>query len=299
MNKSQIYSAIDNCATLDDAAITQLTEVVADFPTFEIGWMLLLKALHANGSLRYTNELHRGAIHITNRASLYDLVHKKSVERRDESVESSVESVELKVESKGESVEYNVDSKEQFDETTPAQSAAAQDDYFAALGVDVDEEESVFDFGAVDQQSTYSLDEEENKLQTEFSNMTSGSFTDWLDYVNVKNDEKRPATPQNSRQRNMDLIDSFISSNKPHRIMAAPTERSAEPENTQDVSEAVEDSSSEQTDVLTETLARIYIKQHKYDQAINIFSKLKLKNPDKSAYFAAQISELRKKLNDK
>lgn len=295
MNKSQIYSAIDNCATLDETAITQLTEVVADFPTFEIGWMLLLKALHENGSLRYNNELHRGAIHITNRASLYDLIHKKS---REESVESREESVESRVES-GEGRVERVETKEKFEEAMPVQTAAAPDDYFATLGVDVDDEVPVFDFGAVDQQSTYSLDEEENKLQTELSNMTSGSFTDWLDYVNVKNDEKRPATPQNSRQRNMDLIDSFISSNKPHRIMAAPMEKPVEPENTQDVSEAVEDSSSEQTDVLTETLARIYINQHKYDKAINIFSKLKLKNPDKSAYFAAQISELRKKLNDK
>ncbi|MBR6252160.1 MAG: hypothetical protein IKR17_13360 [Bacteroidales bacterium] len=294
MNKSQIYNAIDNCATLDEAAITQLTEVVADFPTFEIGWMLLLKALHANGSLRYTNELHRGAIHITNRAALYDLIHKKRIEEtaesRGESLERKDENVEV-IETKAEQI---------LPEEKPAEEVAAvQDDYFASLGVDVDEEAAVFDFGTIEQQSTYSLDEEENKLQTELSNMKSGSFTDWLDYVNVQSDEKKTTTPQNARQRNMDLIDSFISSTQPHRIIVAPVEKAAEPEAAQESSDAADDFSAEQPSILTETLARIYIKQHKYDKAINIFSKLKLKNPDKSAYFAAQISELRKKLNDK
>lgn len=53
-----------------------------------------------------------------------------------------------------------------------------------------------------------------------------------------------------------------------------------------------ESSVQENSTILTETLAKIYIKQHKYDKAIAIFESLSLKFPEKSAYFAARIKEL-------
>ena len=44
----------------------------------------------------------------------------------------------------------------------------------------------------------------------------------------------------------------------------------------------------------TETLARIYIKQCKYDKAIEIIRRLSLNYPKKSRYFADQIRFLEK-----
>jgi len=47
-------------------------------------------------------------------------------------------------------------------------------------------------------------------------------------------------------------------------------------------------------DMVTETLAQIYVKQKHFSQAIETYRKLSLKFPEKSIYFAAQISELEK-----
>lgn len=51
----------------------------------------------------------------------------------------------------------------------------------------------------------------------------------------------------------------------------------------------------EQADFCTETLARIYLEQDYKEQAIDIYSRLSLRYPEKSAYFAALIDEIKQK----
>jgi hypothetical protein len=46
-------------------------------------------------------------------------------------------------------------------------------------------------------------------------------------------------------------------------------------------------------DIVSETLAEIWVRQHQYDNAIKIYQKLSLLNPGKSTYFAQKIQELR------
>lgn len=48
--------------------------------------------------------------------------------------------------------------------------------------------------------------------------------------------------------------------------------------------------------IISETLAKIYINQREYQEAIRIYEKLKNKNPEKSHYFNSKIDELKLKL---
>ena len=48
-------------------------------------------------------------------------------------------------------------------------------------------------------------------------------------------------------------------------------------------------------DIVSETLARIYEEQGKYNQAIRMYARLSLKFPEKIAFFAARIKELKSK----
>ena len=51
---------------------------------------------------------------------------------------------------------------------------------------------------------------------------------------------------------------------------------------------------TDEKQLMTETLAQVYVNQRKYKQAIQAYQILILKNPKKSAYFAAEIEKIKK-----
>ena len=81
-----------------------------------------------------------------------------------------------------------------------------------------------------------------------------------------------------------DLIDRFIRS--------SPTIERMTPGDYQPVPDLSEASASEQGTFITETLAKIYVNQGYYTKAINIYEKLSLQYPEKSAYFASRIEKI-------
>jgi len=94
-------------------------------------------------------------------------------------------------------------------------------------------------------------------------------------------------TEQINPTENEDLIQKFVEE-KP-----SLKREDIEKTDTKDISE---ESIKIKTPVVTELMASIFINQGKYDQAIEIFEKLILKNPEKKDYFASKIEET-KKLN--
>jgi tetratricopeptide (TPR) repeat protein len=48
--------------------------------------------------------------------------------------------------------------------------------------------------------------------------------------------------------------------------------------------------------LLTESYAKILSRQGRFDQAIEVYKKLLVKNPEKSTYFAEKIADLQKKM---
>ena len=57
--------------------------------------------------------------------------------------------------------------------------------------------------------------------------------------------------------------------------------------------QASADESNINTEILTEAMAEVLVKQQKKDKAIEMFQKLSLINPAKSAYFAAKIESIK------
>jgi hypothetical protein len=120
------------------------------------------------------------------------------------------------------------------------------------------------------------------------------------DYASLLVNEKSPVeskieeVKEEPKLKHYELIDEFInyvSSGDSIRGALSLSKDEPDPEEAPipDVVDILEDD-----DLLTESLARIYIKQKRYYKAIEIIRKLSLKYPEKSVYFADQIRFLEK-----
>lgn len=65
-------------------------------------------------------------------------------------------------------------------------------------------------------------------------------------------------------------------------------------EQTDKTIQQIAEHSNAEAEVITEAMAEILIRQQKHDKAIEVYNKLSLLNPSKSAYFAAKIDSLSK-----
>ena len=123
--------------------------------------------------------------------------------------------------------------------------------------------------------------EAEVKIEKTNSAEIELSFTDWIIFTEEKGIqttiEKSPLTDK------LSIIDRFIE-NDPKISPVGKTESSTtEVENIYQPEE-----------LMTETLAKVFVKQKKYGKAIRAYKILSLKYPEKNVFFARQIKEIKR-----
>ena len=111
-----------------------------------------------------------------------------------------------------------------------------------------------------------------------------------VDYASAYLEDALPVE-ESPRLRSQELIDDFLASGNEKISLQlssdAETEHLLQPVND-------EEELLPETSFFTETLANIYIKQQKYDKALEIIKRLCLEYPNKNRYFADQIRFLEK-----
>ena len=111
---------------------------------------------------------------------------------------------------------------------------------------------------------------------------------DYVSYLMQLEEEESKARKSGPEMKGQNLIDNFINNEK------GKIELKETPEYFPEIDESNGDENSGEENYFTETLARIYIKQGKYSQALEIIKRLNLNYPKKNAYFADQIRFIEK-----
>ncbi len=118
-----------------------------------------------------------------------------------------------------------------------------------------------------------------------FNSNESHSFGEWLQLGVIKPINREKITDERTIQ--FDLIDKFIASNPKIKPV----------KNTGTTLTTNEQPTTDYNSLMTETLAKVYLEQKKYENAIKAYRILSLKYPEKSSFFANQIKAI--KLLDK
>jgi tetratricopeptide (TPR) repeat protein len=101
------------------------------------------------------------------------------------------------------------------------------------------------------------------------------SFLQWLELIDDKTTDRTPSK--------FDWIDDFLAQN----AKIDPTK------NTASIKDLTKENPLSKNEIMTETLAHLYWKQKKYDEAKKAFKILSLKYPEKSSLFADHIKQIK------
>jgi tetratricopeptide (TPR) repeat protein len=257
-----------------------LEKIVAEFPYFQSARALRLKGLYNQDSFRYNYDLKNTAAHTTDRSVLFDFIisdtftriHKNLYEEKLAEInEIYVDATELIF--KEEKIESKINPLEQSILTSIKEATPIDNVEISIPTIEAAEEKL-----EIGKPLVFDINEKY-------------SFQEWLQLSKVHPIEREISVPieikstaiDPEKQKKIELIDKFIEASP----KIPPIKKEAEPK------VFLEPSSENNSYLMTETLARVYLEQNKYDKAIQAYEILILKYPEKSSFFANRISDIK------
>jgi hypothetical protein len=273
MRQDQFHSWLENPALMDATTIRQLREVIKRYPYFQAAQVMLAKNLKNENHIDQLNQLQLAAVMVPDRKAFHDYLHDKK---------KSVPAVDLPKQD----VAHEKESEQSVKEESSVNEVERESLY------DLIPEPVVYQLETADLPDLPATTEQEEEEIPEPEELT---FSEWLEYSQsgkATSQPTQPTVPENAKPipslSNIEIIDHFLTQQS-----EAPKKR-AEFFNPQ---KAGAKSQEEDFTVVSETLAKIYFQQEKYDLARQSYEALRLKYPEKSVYFAARLKEIDEKLN--
>lgn len=287
----------------------QLEEILEEYPYFQAARALHLKGLKNLNSYKYNNALKITAAHTTDRDILFHFITSKdflnskgltSPLKEKEIADLNVTAEEIKIPIK-KVIPLIEESK---DKPLPQDTEDAN----KILDPSLFKTKAVTKEPSLEKENTEAQQSNEDTLEIgkplPFNQKEKHSFAEWLQLTSVKEIDRKPktaeanektkkstpesATQENSKKNKFDRIDNFIAK-KPKIIPQ------------KNITEKIDIKASttlDKNELMTQTLAKVYLEQKKYKKAIQAYKILSLKYPEKSSYFADRIKAVQKLQQD-
>jgi hypothetical protein len=213
-------------------------------------------------------------------ARLKDLAAEPAVVKSAEVITSSPEMAENTVEVEATKPENEIAASEDENEIAASEDEneiQEEDESLAVLELDIANAEVGFSVQEA-------AGERENVTEDLLELEDEGIHVDEENEYQIQ-DSKSSSAEEQEKPTQADLIEKFI--------QTSPRLERMKPGNEPPVIDLSEPSTEVKGAFITETLARIYLSQGYYSKAINIYEKLTLQYPEKSAYFASRIEKIK------
>ncbi|OIQ27963.1 MAG: hypothetical protein BM564_11240 [Bacteroidetes bacterium MedPE-SWsnd-G2] len=320
MDKHQFIELLQQPGQINATQTLDVSTIVDRYPYFQAARAIYLKGLKNKESFKYNNELKVTAAYTADRSILFDFITSEGFNQNEISTQIKKNSAYLKeIEVEDES-DISIHHKVEIDDTLKQQIEDTQGVLDPKLFEKISEEDSIKPESSTSDQEIppdiqFEVEASEIEPQPEdqlelgkplnFDKSETHSFSEWLKITSFKPIERDDSStsnevkieeeptietkevPTTKKERKLDLIDKFLSSSQKIKPV-------------KDYTGSIDLSSSNtapQDELMTETLARIYLEQKNFDKAIQSYKILSLKYPEKSGFFADQIKAV-KQLQD-
>ncbi|SHG71986.1 hypothetical protein SAMN05444372_10941 [Flavobacterium micromati] len=253
-----------------------LEKVMDEFPYFQSARAIQLKGLYNQNSFKYNTALKITAAHSTDRSVLFDFITSDTFTSIDKLLYERKNEATLEIEVK--------DSIILGDEIIPEIKLTKLEQSILT---------SIKESTVIETENSPKTIEEKLYIgkPLDFSKREQHSFQEWLQLSRSQpieraklpiNDEPLAVIDEEKRKKT-ELIDKFIETSPKISAVKHGTPSSV----------SFDINANDNSHLMTETLARVYLEQKKYQKAIQAYEILILKYPEKSSFFAERISDIK------
>jgi len=268
MQVTNFIKYLDTPTLVASVSENEIKPLLNEFPYCQTGQLMMAIHLNKNNSILFEQQLKKAASYCTDRNQLFNHLRQEN-----QIVENEV------------SVKKEINQEKIAATPNSGGIDALEKEYIsAAISSSI-----LLETATEMLKESTKIKKEKPKEEIErnfFDTQKKHSFSDWLKHLNQGNSILEKTTPL-AKEVKQDLINKFIQEDP-----------KIQPKKTAFYSpvDMARMSVVDNSDIISETLALVYVDQEKFEDAIRTYEKLSLKNPEKRSYFANQIKILNQKL---
>jgi hypothetical protein len=314
MTQTDFYSLLENDSLLKEIQVAELDGIIAEYPFASNLHILKARVLHDQQDEGFKSALENAAARTISRTKLYQLIEGKPtlefIWHEVPESESIIQETNSEVLDDPESIlnfESEITQTITNDIKPEEEIGIKNSETFTKAG---DSETENLENNASENGNIFpeNLEIIEEKSIAEIPRILPGKNDFSFSFVKVsagKSDQKEiqlvpsqvydislvnGGRKSKSKKKEDSIIDKFLESSP---SISPPTIDFGQ---TKSHTDLAANSGKLMEEIITENMAMIYLKQKNYAKALDIYRKLKLKNPEKGDYFAALIKNLENKI---